>query len=173
MTDEKVQYWSCLLVARQRQGFGILGENLQLGENDYARLLVLANSCDTTPNIEQESLKARLLQLQKQRRKDEFQQLYQWLLHFQTPNDWDMAMVISSASMGFHHLWQDLGLPKRAMLTQLMVDCFPELAARNYPAMRWKKFFYRQLCLEHGALVCRSPSCDECTSYQECFEPVD
>lgn len=170
--ETKLFSWCQFLLKRQRQGFGILGEHLQLSPQMYAQLLSSGEVGLSTPlkNSEHDKLKAQLLGLQKQRREDEFSELYEWLARFQVHEPWNMAMIVASASLGVHHLWQDLGLPERPMLTQLMNDCFPELGVRNHSAMRWKKFFYRQLCLEHGALVCRSPTCDQCSSYSECFE---
>jgi nitrogen fixation protein NifQ len=37
--------------------------------------------------------------------------------------------------------------------------------------MKWKKFLYRQLCLEEGIYVCRAPSCEVCKDYDLCFGP--
>lgn len=168
--------WCLELLVRQRSGYGILGEALQLEAVDYQALCALSG--DDTPGLEfyplqQEQLKAKLLKLQKQRRDDEYQELYQWLKEYQKPSCWDIACIVASASMGFHHLWQDLGLVERPRLGMLMRECFFELSDLNQPPMRWKKFFYRQLCLLHGALVCRSPSCSECSSYSECFAQDD
>jgi nitrogen fixation protein NifQ len=39
--------------------------------------------------------------------------------------------------------------------------------------MKWKKFLYRQLCLEEGIYVCRAPSCDVCRDYDLCFARED
>jgi nitrogen fixation protein NifQ len=54
-----------------------------------------------------------------------------------------------------------------------MAECFPALAARNVGDMKWKKFFYRQLC-EHAAVpICKSPNCADCVDYRACFGPED
>ena len=79
--------------------------------------------------------------------------------------------IIAVASMGFNHLWQDLGLDSRQSLRELMQCCFPELVAMNSQNMRWKKFFYRQQCALGGNYVCRAPSCDECVERASCFAP--
>jgi nitrogen fixation protein NifQ len=35
--------------------------------------------------------------------------------------------------------------------------------------MKWKKFFYRELCMRDGVLVCKAPICDICTDFAHCF----
>jgi nitrogen fixation protein NifQ len=50
---------------------------------------------------------------------------------------------------------------------------FPSLAARNDKNMKWKKFFYKQLCDAEGIYVCRSPSCEVCVDYAQCFAPEE
>lgn len=83
-----------------------------------------------------------------------------------------MAQIVAEVALAFNHLWEDLGLDSRAELGRLMSDCFPQLVVQNVHHMRWKKFFYRQRCLQsQGEIVCRSPSCDECLERSLCFEP--
>jgi nitrogen fixation protein NifQ len=81
----------------------------------------------------------------------------------------DMAAIVAAACMGGNHLWEDLGLWSRADLSLLMRHCFPPLAAKNDRDMKWKKFLYKQLCLEEGIYVCRAPSCEVCRDYDLCF----
>jgi nitrogen fixation protein NifQ len=104
-------------------------------------------------------------------REQECQELEQWLTGYQQPDAAPMARIIAVASMGFNHLWQDLGLASRQSLRELMQCCFPELVAMNSQNMRWKKFFYRQQCALGGNYVCRAPSCDECVERASCFAP--
>ncbi|ACS84325.1 nitrogen fixation protein NifQ [Musicola paradisiaca] len=105
-------------------------------------------------------------------RQEEREQLAGWLLQHMAASAAPMHLIIASASLGFNHLWQDLGLDSRAELRDLMTDCFPALVAMNSQNMRWKKFFYRQRCLHtDGELVCRSPSCDDCCEWSHCFAP--
>jgi nitrogen fixation protein NifQ len=85
----------------------------------------------------------------------------------------DMAAIVAAACMGSDHLWQDLGLWSRADLSLLMRHCFPPLAAKNDRDMKWKKFLYKQLCLEEGIYVCRAPSCEVCRDYDLCFGRED
>ena len=84
-----------------------------------------------------------------------------------------MAKIVTAACMGGNHLWQDLGLWSRVDLTRLMTQNFPALAAKNTRDMKWKKFFYKQLCAQEGVYVCRSPSCEVCVDYAKCFGPED
>lgn len=81
----------------------------------------------------------------------------------------DMAAIVAAACMGSDHLWEDLGLWSRADLSRLMNHNFPALAAKNDRDMKWKKFLYKQLCLEEGIYVCRAPSCEVCKDYDRCF----
>lgn len=77
--------------------------------------------------------------------------------------------VISAACMGSSHLWSDLGLPQRDRLGKMIEHYFPTLHAKNNNNMRWKRFFYKQLCEQGGDFVCRAPSCETCSSFKECF----
>lgn len=79
-----------------------------------------------------------------------------------------LARIIAAASMEKRHLWEDLGLPSRAMLSLLLSTYFPSLYQENQKNMRWKKFFYRTLCVESGLLLCKSPSCELCADYTMC-----
>ena len=107
---------------------------------------------------------------------DEFEEIVELLLaHRASPseqNRW-LAYAIASAAMGENHLWQDLGLPSRQVLSQLMQTYFPTLAARNSGDMKWKKFLYRQLCECAGIPICKSPHCADCCDYAACFGPED
>lgn len=109
-------------------------------------------------------------------RMDEFDDLLSLLMAHRTVADdksaW-LAHAVASASMGENHLWQDMGLPNRAALSQLLGHYFTSLASRNVNDMKWKKFFYRQLCALAGLTLCRSPSCGECCDFQKCFGPEE
>ncbi len=80
-----------------------------------------------------------------------------------------IAGIVSAACMAQDHLWQDLGLWSRKDLSNLLQCNFPALVARNDRDMKWKKFFYKQLCNAEGIYACRSPSCEVCADYKECF----
>ena len=75
--------------------------------------------------------------------------------------------------MGDNHLWQDMGLSSRAALSELMNAWFPTLAAKNTGDMKWKKFFYKQLCERADIFICKAPTCGACIDYDKCFGPED
>jgi nitrogen fixation protein NifQ len=105
---------------------------------------------------------------------DEFEDLVSLLLeHASDPGEdtrW-LALAVASASLGENHLWQDMGLPSRRELNGLLRRWFPRLHARNTGDMKWKKFFYRQLCERAEVPICRSPSCAVCSDFHHCFGP--
>lgn len=107
---------------------------------------------------------------------DEFHDLVELLLDSRVaPTEqraW-LSYAIATAAMGANHLWQDLGLPNRTLLSQLLNENFPGLAAKNVGDMKWKKFFYRQLCERAEILICKSPNCAICTDYNVCFAAED
>ena len=80
---------------------------------------------------------------------------------------------VADACMGSNHLWQDMQLPNRKALSKLMLHYFPTLAAKNTDDMKWKKFFYKQLCEREDIFICKSPTCGECVDYQQCFGPEE
>jgi nitrogen fixation protein NifQ len=109
-------------------------------------------------------------------RVDEFDDLLQLLLDNRIEPTEERAWLccaVASASMADNHLWQDMGLPNRAALSRLMAEYFPQLTAKNVGDMKWKKFFYRQLCEAAHIPICKSPSCAICTDYDVCFGPED
>lgn len=102
--------------------------------------------------------------------------LLQLLLEYRAVDDEHhryIAHLVASACMGGDHLWQDLGLPDRKALSSLLSEHFPNLAAKNTGNMKWKKFFYKQLCDREGINACRAPSCAACDDYSKCFGAED
>jgi nitrogen fixation protein NifQ len=81
-----------------------------------------------------------------------------------------VARWLAFSCMGENHLWEDLGLPERPALTSLIGECFPGLRQLNSQNMRWKKFFYKQLCNRAQVFACRAPTCDQCSEFALCFE---
>jgi nitrogen fixation protein NifQ len=77
--------------------------------------------------------------------------------------------IIISACQSSHHLWEDLGVKNRTILSQLLAHYFPSLYAKNHSNMRWKKFFFRMLCEKEGVYLCKSPNCASCAEYAICF----
>ncbi len=82
-----------------------------------------------------------------------------------------MAEHVALACLGDNHLWQDLQLGSRAELSALMRHWFPGLVARNHADMKWKKFFYKQLCERAELMICKAPTCAVCTDHPVCFGP--
>ncbi|GMV67809.1 MAG: hypothetical protein AMXMBFR76_02480 [Pseudomonadota bacterium] len=80
-----------------------------------------------------------------------------------------IARAVAGGCMGDNHLWEDLGLASRANLSALLGAHFPTLVARNTHNLRWKRFFYRQLCQRAEISLCKAPSCGVCSDYAACF----
>lgn len=83
-------------------------------------------------------------------------------------NAW-IAQAMASACAGHNHLWQDMGLPSREVLSLLIRRYFPVLFYKNHSNMKWKKFFYKQLCNLAEVQMCKAPSCGVCSDYTQCF----
>ncbi|WP_083608019.1 nitrogen fixation protein NifQ [Teredinibacter haidensis] len=163
------------IISAQRAGASCLPNTLGLASEQYKTLihrhlpgidqLGLARNEHVWENgeIRQELLDLKL---------EEIQELTQLLLKHRKQKDiseeW-LASILSAGCMGNSHLWRDLGLPSRDHLKALIRTNFPTLADLNTQNMRWKKFFYKQLCEQQGHYLCRSPSCDICPSHEECF----
>jgi nitrogen fixation protein NifQ len=84
-----------------------------------------------------------------------------------------LAAIVARRSLGANHLWQDLGLFHRRELNALLNRYFHALAVQNVGDMKWKKFFYRQLCERDGIVICKAPNCAVCTDFSLCFGPED
>lgn len=168
--------WLGQIIQAQRGGKGCLPFHLGLDAADYAELLRTnfpeqareAAAAQGSPMHECSELRAELLAM----RRDEWLELRDLLLAGRRGNDcgeaW-MACIVAAGCLGGDHLWRDLGLASRLDLQELLMHNFPRLAARNVQDMRWKKFFYKQLCEQDGGYVCRSPSCEQCPTYHDCF----
>ena len=102
---------------------------------------------------------AELLDLVREHRRDDSEETA-WLAH-----------AIVSACAGENHLWEDMGLPNRETLSQLIKYYFPVLYFKNTGNLRWKKFFYKQLCDRAEVRLCKAPSCGVCSDYVQCFGP--
>jgi nitrogen fixation protein NifQ len=109
-------------------------------------------------------------------RDEEEQQLHDLLTRFKSGESplcgW-IVSIVARRSMSPTHLWQDLGLFERPELTRLMGQWFPALAAANTQNMKWKKFFYRQLCELEGFSLCATPTCRDCSDFDNCFGEED
>ncbi|AWP24420.1 hypothetical protein C4901_14700 [Acidiferrobacter sp. SPIII_3] len=82
-----------------------------------------------------------------------------------------LAFTIATACLGDNHLWQDMGLCGREELSGLLRRHFTALYERNVHNMKWKKFFYKELCRQAQVALCKAPSCRVCSDYAACFGP--
>lgn len=104
---------------------------------------------------------------------DEFADILQMLLEHRIDDDESTAWIayaVASGCLGKDHLYSDMGLPERHMLNSLMQCYFPSLHALNPDSsMKWKKFFYKQLCDRAEIKLCPAPGCQQCIDRPQCF----
>jgi len=100
-----------------------------------------------------------LLELFREHRRDDSEETG-WLAH-----------TIASACAGQNHLWEDMAMPNREALSQLIKKHFPTLYFKNAANLRWKKYFYKLLCDRAQVRICKAPSCGVCSDYANCFGP--
>ncbi|MBB3267959.1 nitrogen fixation protein NifQ [Azospirillum sp. OGB3] len=84
-----------------------------------------------------------------------------------------LAAIVARRALGPNHLWQDMGFANRRELNAMFRRHFPSLVALNSGDMKWKKFFYRQLCEREGLMLCKSPNCEVCDDFSACFSAED
>ena len=173
------------LISSQRQGRGCLPFCLGLMPVEFVWVVTQHFAeCPTLNAILDVTLPANSVAVDKGRlrqdlltlRQDEWVEIRDLLLSARAGKDsfeLHLAAIVAAACLGGDHLWRDLGLGTRTELSELMQVYFPDLAWRNAADMKWKKFFYKQLCEQQGGYVCRAPSCDQCAAYDDCFGPED
>lgn len=154
------------MLASWSAGEGAMPEWLGLGEQGY-----LAMMAHHFPYINALLIAAggRTVEPARSDEMDDLRRLLQQNGSVDEPSLSWMVEIVTAGCMGDDHLWQDLGLWCRGDLSTLMNDNFAPLAQRNDRDMKWKKFLYKQLCEAEGIYVCRAPSCEVCTDYQNCF----
>ncbi|QEW05065.1 nitrogen fixation protein NifQ [Nitrincola iocasae] len=160
------------MLASVEQGHSVLSDTLGLTDDRYQTLIQryfpVKNKCFQTRLAEP------LGELDNQGVSNEVIQLTNLLLGYRAQrsnSEYALARIIACACGGSDHLWYDLGLWSRDDLNALLQHNFPDLVKANRFNMRWKKFLYRQLCLESNVMMCRSPNCRDCVDYSECFIP--
>ncbi len=107
-------------------------------------------------------------------RMDEYEDLIGLLLDHRSsigPATEDVAFWVAAACLGDNHLWQDMKLNSRDELSDFMRTHFRPLFEKNARDMKWKKFFYKQICEREGFRLCKSPTCGGCVDYDKCFGP--
>jgi len=95
-------------------------------------------------SIQPELLLSRAKLRRDENRLDEFDDIVDLLTDYRCDNSEETGCIIlfiADACMGENHLWQDMGLASREVLSNLMQCYFPQLFAKNTANMKWKKFF--------------------------------
>lgn len=148
--------------------WGALPQARPLGLDAVAFRALLARYFPAANDLPEPVAEAACLPL----RADEYDDLLHLLLDHRSDGSdetaW-LASAVAAACLGGNHLWQDLGLANRQELSDLLKTRFHSLYARNTGNMKWKKFFYKQLCERAGVNACRAPSCRVCDDYHLCF----
>lgn len=163
------------IITSQRRGRSALPFRLGLTQHHYKNLTLFINhtdSCELSQEEPGEDLRQELMDL----RIDEWRDIKILLTAHRNgccQSEIWLAEIIAAGCLGGEHLWRDLGLNNRQELSRLLLDNFYSLAASNSKDMKWKKYFYKQLCEQEGGYVCRAPSCGECAAYSDCFGPED
>ncbi len=173
------QFWFRQILRSQRRDKTCLPHFLGLSTSEFHWMAAgkryrlydeLLHDTEAERERQASDLRQQLLEM----RLDEWEELRNLLLGHRANNDDSevaIASVVAAGCLGGGHLWRDLGLVSRQELNDLLSANFPVLAARNDRDMKWKKFFYKQLCELGGGYVCRAPSCDQCSAYSDCFGP--
>ncbi len=81
-----------------------------------------------------------------------------------------LVRILTARSALPGHLWRAMGLFERQELTGAICRHLPALAEVNSQGMRWKRFFFKQLCERQGGTLCKTPDCGVCSDYARCFE---
>lgn len=182
---EKNRHWLCQMIRSQRQGKSCLPHfiglhpvdfewlaNSQLSDCHLGHKLMSPASIHQGEALAEQDVRQQLLEM----REDEWLEIRELLRQYRRGLD-DLELVISdviaAGCLGAEHLWRDLGLANRSQLSEMIAINFPVLAERNNQNMKWKKFFYKQLCEAEGGYVCRAPSCQQCAAYSDCFGPEE
>jgi nitrogen fixation protein NifQ len=159
------------MLATQINGGGALPVGFGLTPGEFAALLARH-----FPGFIMPTVAPYLLQPWDPRLVEELQELVKLLQSYRAAQDesegW-LSVIIATGCMANNHLWEDLGLWSRQDLSALIARNFPTLAAQNDRDMKWKKFLYKQLCLQEGVYLCRAPSCAVCRDYSQCFGPEE
>ena len=156
------------MLASQLNGFGVMPRWLGLSYKGFAVLLR-----EHLPHLIAEEFNTHGEMLDPSRY-DEHEDLRSLFLSHQAEEVADaaaMADILTAGCMGGDHLWQDMGFWSRKDLSAFIGHAFAPLAEKNVHDMKWKKFFYKQLCNQEGVYTCRAPSCQACADYSDCFGP--
>jgi nitrogen fixation protein NifQ len=156
------------LLASQQCGSGVMPRWLGLSHKGFRELLR-----HHLPHLDADAF-ANYGEMLDPARFDEHQDLRDLFLSHRTATVDDapaLADILTAGCMGGDHLWQDMGFWARQDLSAFIAHGFAPLAQKNSHDMKWKKFFYKQLCNQEGVYTCRAPSCQVCVDYRKCFGP--
>ncbi len=167
-SENSVSVLLARMLASQQCGAGVMPRWLGLSHKAFAALLAVH-----LPhlNVSEFSVYGEMLD---PARFDEHEDLRELFIADQSEGVEDtvlMADILTAGCMGGDHLWQDMGFWSRNDLSAFIQHAFAPLAEKNIHDMKWKKFFYKQLCNQEGVYTCRAPSCQVCADYRECFGP--
>jgi nitrogen fixation protein NifQ len=158
------------MLASQVSGMGDMPERLGLSRVQFSNLLQQLYALDDSSNFDHYGSELDLS------RSPEHEDLRNLFLEHIAPTvtlqtvEW-VADILVAGCMGSDHLWQDMGFWSRNDLSAIIRFAFAPLADKNTQDMKWKKFFYKQLCVREGVYACRAPSCQVCVDYSNCFGP--
>lgn len=158
------------MLASQVSGMGDMPERLGLSRIQFADLLQQLYGLDDSSSFDHYGSEL------DQSRSPEHEDLRNLFLEHSGPDvtqkiaEW-VADILLAGCMGGDHLWQDMGFWSRKDLSAIIRFAFAPLADKNTQDMKWKKFFYKQLCVREGVYACRAPSCQVCVDYANCFGP--
>ena len=159
--------WIARILASWQSGLGAMPAFLGLEPDRFAALLRHHFGTASVPRMERTP---RLADYSAMLEREDLTRLF---LAHAAPGDpgerIGIAGILVAGCLGQDHLWEDLGLWSRPELSALIEFNFPALYAMNDRNMRWKKFFYKQLCAADGIHICRAPSCGQCPEFSDCF----
>lgn len=90
-----------------------------------------------------------------------------------SPVSYWLAKILAARAALPGHLWIAMGLFERPQLSAAIRCHLPSVFAANNKNMRWKRFFFKQICDLNGGTLCKTPNCGECSDYALCFAEND
>lgn len=160
------------IVGSWLEGEGALPQRLGLKRSDFkelmARYFQIRDCCEDAPSGCVMEMKDNNPEI------DELIELFMDHRAAKSESEYLMAAIMAVGCQASDHLWQDMGFWSRADLSAMIRKNFPSLFDLNVRNMKWKKFFYKQMCMDLDATyTCRMPSCLECCDYRECYPATE
>ncbi|MDT8446613.1 MAG: nitrogen fixation protein NifQ [bacterium] len=155
------------LMASWAAGVGVLPDGMGLRESEFKDFTRFYFGTDA---VEYKSVSGRVFDADRMPETEDLRILLNRHRKGEQEAEAWVAEVLISGMLGYDHLWEDMGYWSRKELSATIQEVFPALFEKNDQNMRWKKFIYKQLCIqEEFVYTCRAPSCAECVDYSECF----